>query len=101
MLGEDKRKHARRLVTLRAVLRAGDDADGPVVECKIRDLSVGGACVEAADAVASAPNLILDIDRFGRYSAELVWTRHPILGLSFRHSPELMHKLVAAVALHA
>ena len=101
MLGEDKRRYERRPVTLRAVLRSSEDTEGPAIECTIRDISVGGARIELVETVAPIMNVILDIDRFGKYSVELVWSRHPILGLSFRHSPELTGKLVAAVLLHS
>jgi hypothetical protein len=101
MLGEDKRRYERRSVTLRAVLRSGEDSEGPAVECTIRDISAGGTRVEIVETTAPVMNVILDIDRFGKYSVELVWARHPILGLSFRHSPELTSKLVAAILLHS
>jgi hypothetical protein len=101
MAEKDNRQHARRGVTLTGVLRLGEHADAPAVECEIQDLSVGGAKIKVIDFAEPSSTMVLEIAPFGKYTAELAWMHHPLFGLKFRDSPEVMAELITALALHA
>lgn len=105
------RKHDRRRVALAGVLKPDGEAVGDL-PCVIEDLSVGGARVVlragSAGGLARAerqsvdvPALVmLEIEKFGAYSAEVVWNRFPQLGLKFQDSPEAMAEILTAIAMH-
>ena len=96
------RKHDRQHVSLAGVLKAEGNPGGPEFSCRIEDLSVGGARVALEAASAHVPALVmLEIETFGAYPAEVVWTRPPQLGLKFLDSPEAMAEILAAIAMHA
>jgi hypothetical protein len=97
----EHRKHERQNVSLAGKLKA-EGNPGTEFPCRIEDLSVGGARVALAAASAHVPaNVLLEIETFGAYDAEVMWTRLPHLGLKFRDSPEAMAEVLAGIAMHA
>jgi hypothetical protein len=97
----DNRRHDRQSVSLAGALKA-EGNPGTAFPCRIEDLSVGGARVALQAASAHVPkSVLLEIEKFGAYPAEVVWTNLPCLGLKFRDSPEAMAEILAGIALHA
>ncbi|MEK7246222.1 MAG: PilZ domain-containing protein [Pseudomonadota bacterium] len=96
------RKHDRQHVALAGVLKAEGNPGGAEFSCRIEDLSVGGARVALEAGSAHVPALVmLEIETFGAYPADVVWTKLPRLGLKFHDSPEEMAEILAAIAMHA
>ena len=68
------RKHDRQRVSLSGALKVGGNPGGAAIPCRIEDLSVGGARVAPAGAIADLPaTVMLEIEKFGAYSADVVW----------------------------
>jgi hypothetical protein len=98
----DNRKHDRQNVSLAGKLKAEGNPGATEFPCRIEDLSVGGARVALEAGSAHVPaSVMLEIETFGAYSAEVVWTKLPLLGLKFRDSPEAMAEILTAIAMHA
>ncbi len=94
------RRHDRQSVSLAGVVKAEGIAGAPGYPCQIEDLSVGGARVALAAASAGKlARVTLEIEKFGAYAADVVWTRPPRLGLKFRDSPEAMAEILTAIAM--
>jgi hypothetical protein len=65
-------------------------------------LSVGGARVTPAGEIVQVPAIVmLEIEKFGAYPADVVWRRPPQIGLKFQDSPEAMAEVLTAIAMHA
>ncbi|MCC7016011.1 MAG: PilZ domain-containing protein [Rhodospirillales bacterium] len=100
-MSPDNRRHDRQRVSLAGILKA-EGPPGTAFPCRIEDLSVGGARVALQAASAHVPtHVFLEIEKFGAYEAEVVWTKLPVLGLKFRDPPEAMAEVLAGIALHA
>ena len=101
----------RQNVSLSGVVKAEGNPGAPGYPCKIEDLSVGIARVAliagSAGGLARAERqsndvparVMLEIEKFGAYAADVVWTRPPQLGLKFRDGPEAMAEILTAIAM--
>jgi hypothetical protein len=98
MASIENRKHERRDVRLHGTLMVGEAGDGPSIACEIVNLSAGGAKVKLAELVADPCVVVLEIASGGQYPADVIWKSPPFVGLKFRPSPEVMAKVLAALA---
>jgi hypothetical protein len=78
-----RRRFRRWSVTIPAVVQLGGRSD----DCVIRDLSPGGAWIEASDlgGVAAGTPAVLELPAFGPVEAEVRHIRDGHLGLMFLH----------------
>ena len=75
----DQRLFPRRLVMLAGSFYLGDQ----FVQCRIRNLSVGGAFLKAPVHLGPGHRIGLRIDRFGTMPAAVVWLSRRGMGASF------------------
>lgn len=82
----------KRFIPRRRVLKSGKIifADGTlVVDCVIRNLSVGGARLEVPTTIAIAHQFtLLDVQTGRRYPATVAWRRGEQMGVEFGDTPE-------------
>lgn len=84
---DDKRYIPRRRVLKSAKIVFADGA--MVVDCVIRNLSVGGARLEVPTTMAIPHNFtLLDTHTGRRYNATLAWRRGERMGVEFSDEPE-------------
>jgi hypothetical protein len=88
MSEKNQRKHERRDVDLKGVLKLEERAAAPTVACEVQNLSLGGAKIKASDLAETTRAAILEIEQFVEHPAEFAWARHPFFGLKFRDVPE-------------
>lgn len=79
----DRRQSVRDKVFYGAVAEINER--GSTMDCVVRNISEGGACVEFGDAVHLPEELNLSVARKGRsFLARLIWRQANKVGLAFR-----------------
>lgn len=79
----DRRQSVRDKVFFGAVAEINER--GSTMDCVVRNISEGGACVEFGDAVHLPEELNLSVARKGRsFLARLIWRQANKVGLAFR-----------------
>ncbi len=97
---QENRRHDRQSVSLAGAIKSEADASFKR-ECRIEDLSVGGARVALIGAEGRMPErALLEIAAFGAYPVEVAWTKPPRFGLKFQDPPETMAEVLAGIAMH-
>ena len=93
---QDKRHHERTdaRVTARFL------HDGRWVVGQIKDISAGGAKIDADQPVERHTAITLSIGQFGDYEGEIVWSSGGTIGVKFSEDPQVMSEVVVAVALY-
>jgi CRP/FNR family transcriptional regulator, cyclic AMP receptor protein len=86
--GRDARKHLRK----RSLLPATLTTERGSVDCRVLDLSAGGAKVECTDALAEGEMLTVMIEAIGTFSGRVVWRRDRYAGVTFEVGAETMPK---------
>ncbi|BBB99515.1 ribosomal protein L19 [Bradyrhizobium japonicum] len=80
---QDRRQSVRDKVFFGAVAEINER--GSTMDCVVRNISEGGACVEFGDAVHLPEELNLSVARKGRsFLARLIWRQANKVGLAFR-----------------
>ena len=80
---QDRRQGVRDKVFFGAVAEINER--GSTMDCVVRNISEGGACVEFGDAVHLPEELNLSVARKGRsFLARLIWRQANKVGLAFR-----------------
>ncbi|MGN8548324.1 PilZ domain-containing protein [Bradyrhizobium sp. 13971] len=80
---QDRRQSVRDKVFYGAVAEINER--GSTMDCVVRNISEGGACVEFGDAVHLPEELNLSVARKGRsFLARLIWRQANKVGLAFR-----------------
>lgn len=82
----------KRIIRRRRVLRSGKIIYGDgalVVDCVIRDVSVGGARLDVPVTIAIPHSFILvDVQAARRYAAKVMWRRAGQMGVDLDDIPE-------------
>lgn len=80
---QDRRQSVRDKVFYGAVAEINDR--GSTMDCVVRNISEGGACVEFGDATDLPEEMNLSVARKGRsFLARLIWRQANKVGLAFR-----------------
>ncbi|MTV12545.1 MULTISPECIES: PilZ domain-containing protein [Bradyrhizobium] len=80
---QDRRQSVRDKVFYGAVAEINER--GSTMDCVVRNISEGGACVEFGDAVHLPEEMNLSVARKGRsFLARLIWRQANKVGLAFR-----------------
>ncbi|MFQ3458412.1 PilZ domain-containing protein [Bradyrhizobium sp. UFLA01-814] len=80
---QDRRQSVRDKVFYGAVAEINER--GSTMDCVVRNISEGGACVEFGDAVHLPEEINLSVARKGRsFLARLIWRQANKVGLAFR-----------------
>jgi hypothetical protein len=88
MSDKNQRKHERRDVELRGVLKLEEHVAAPAVACEVKNLSLGGAKIKATAVSETTRSVVLEIERFVEHPAKFAWVSHPYFGLKFLDTPE-------------
>jgi len=83
---KDRRRFTRNSVLWMGRIIAGDH----VVDCKVLNISVGGAKVVVSDAFEHGEPVTLHIDRFGEFEGEIVWQSGKKRGIKFLEDPQIV-----------
>jgi len=89
------RKEERRETTFRAKFVFGDKAH----DCAILDISPGGAKLKSGAAVVSKTEIVLDLDKIGKFTANIVWCSNGTIGIKFTDDPARTADAVMALAM--
>ena len=73
----------RRALRKRVLWSAQVDAEEQPIRCAVLDVSLGGARVRLDEGWLPRGPLAISVSRFGRFQAEVVWTRDSVSGLRF------------------
>ena len=95
-LTEEEAKVLRKTVRKRVLWKARIEVAGAIHPCAVVDLSLGGARLHFAEPVESGTKVRLILDRFGAFSAEVVWHRDRGIGLRFTDDPRRISDLIGA-----
>ena len=95
-LTEDEAKAMRKTVRRRVLWKARIKIAGAIHPCAVVDISLGGARLHFAVRAASGTKVRLIFDRFGAFSAEVVWSGGRGLGLRFTDDPRRIAGLIGA-----
>ncbi|MFA6316976.1 MAG: PilZ domain-containing protein [Elusimicrobiota bacterium] len=107
--GAERRIHGRKPIRHPAKLRVHQEhhlkarleEGGTWHDCLILNISPGGAKVSVEGPASDAKVVHLEIGRFGRFGAEVVWRAGSELGLRFTHDPAEMTEVVLGLAVYA
>lgn len=73
----------RRALRKRVLWSAEVEAEERPIRCAVLDVSLGGARVRLDEGGLPPGPLAISVSRFGRFQAEVVWTRDTVSGLRF------------------
>lgn len=93
---EPRRGHPRRSRMVEARVME----DGKWHECRILNISAGGAKLSVGcDFTRGAP-VVLEIGQFGQYRGSVIWANGQELGIKFGHDPAEMAEVVIGTAIY-
>jgi len=95
-LSEEEAKAQRKTVRKRVLWKARIQIGGAIHPCAVVDLSLGGARLHFAEPVAAETKVRLILDRFGAFTAEVVWQQDRGIGLRFTDDPQRIADLIGA-----
>jgi hypothetical protein len=97
MAAKEIRAHKRHLVSWDATLHQ----DGHAWECKVADVSPGGAKIRIAECLTINSEVILTIDRRGDFPGEVRWQEENFAGIRFLEDTGVVRaRLRGSVAAH-
>ena len=96
LLTDEETQAMRKTVRKRVLWKARLEIAGVTHACAIVDLSLGGARLHFAEPVESGTNVRLILDRFGAYSATVVWQKGRGVGVRFTDDPQRIAGLIGA-----
>ncbi len=94
---DDRRSHERKSVLADAVIEY-ENKESP---CKVHDISVGGAKIEAHLPPSSNLSVKLKFGQFGSIPAEVAWQHENQHGIKFLGEPEQLAEMLTAIAIYS
>lgn len=98
MLGTDckeyKRKYARESTSIQATIMV----DEGWYECRILNISIGGAKLQTNQSLGHGMAVVLQIGNFGQYNAIVAWQQEREFGVNFSHNAEEMADVIMGLA---
>ncbi|HTS91999.1 MAG TPA: PilZ domain-containing protein [Stellaceae bacterium] len=96
LLIEEEAQAMRKTVRKRVLWKARLEVAGVTYACAVVDLSLGGARLHFAEPVESGTKVRLILDRFGAFSAAVVWQKGRGIGVRFTDDPQRIADLIGA-----
>jgi hypothetical protein len=84
------RRTVRKLVLWAAKIEAG----GRNHDCVVVDLSLGGARLHMASPIAKGESVLLTVQRFGAFRAEVAWEKERSIGIRFMEDQKRILDLI-------
>ncbi|MEQ8664210.1 MAG: PilZ domain-containing protein [Rhodospirillales bacterium] len=94
--GDHARRHARAEVSFEATLTVG----GKTAECRIQNISAGGAQVATRMALTRGDDVVLKIGVMGEAAGAVAWVGRGSVGIKFAHDIDTIGDLLMAVAIY-
>ena len=94
--GDHARRHARAEVSFDASLTAG----GKTGECRIQNISAGGAQVATRMPLSRGDQVVLRIGVMGEADGTVAWVGRGSVGIRFAHDIDTIGDLLMAVAIY-
>jgi len=91
-----KRAHDRRTILVEARIMAY----GKWHDCRILNISAGGAKLQLGIQILQDSVVQLEIGSFGQFGGTVVWQNGEDLGIKFTHSPAEMTEVVMGIAIY-
>lgn len=91
-----RRQDARYPSLLNARLSHGDQ----IFQCRLKNISVGGAMVELDREIDTKDAVTLNLGSFGEFACEIIWKNKSRLGLTFLDRPEQMAEVIMGIAVY-
>ena len=89
-LATDRRRHHRRKVVWTARLRVAAER----IECKVRNISLGGARVQAPVELAVGTPVHLESDHHPPLLGRIVWRNGDLFGIAFNRQADTIAELL-------
>jgi hypothetical protein len=89
-----KRKHSRESILIKSEIMV----DGDWHDCKILNISTGGAKLQAGKHIGHGIEIFLQIGKFGRISATVAWQNGGELGVKFTRDELEVAELLMGLA---
>ena len=100
ILNEDVSRAERRRHPRTSVLRSGRLlCQGQSTDCRILNISLGGAKIHPEKPINGGPKVILNIDRFGQIAGSIVWQDVEHLGIEFLDEREHIVRVLGDAVL--
>jgi len=93
---ESHRRHARAEVSFDATLTVA----GRTADCRIQNISPGGAQVSTRMSVARGAPVTLKIGVMGEAEGTIAWVGRGAIGIKFAHDIDTVGDLLMAVAIY-
>lgn len=104
---DERRRHPRKPVDVPARLQdaahelhARLEVNHHWHDCRIVNISPGGAKVQIKDELIRGKRAHLKIENFGQFSAHIVWRSGDEIGLHFDESTDKMAEVVVGLAVY-
>lgn len=91
---EYKRKYTRETILIKSEILV----DGDCYNCKILNISTGGAKLQTDRHINQGIAVFLQIGKFGRFSATIAWQNNGELGVKFTHDELEITNLLMGLA---
>ena len=91
-----RREHQRREHVIEARLMT----EAQWHDCRLLDVSVGGAKVQHAHETPEGSSAWLEIGNFGKFRISIMWRRGEVSGIRFDHTPEEMAEVIMGLATY-
>ena len=89
-----KRKYSRETILIKSEIMV----DGDWYNCKILNISTGGAKLQIDQHIGHGIEIFLQIGKFGRISATVAWQNSGELGVKFTHDELEIADLLMGIA---
>jgi len=91
---EYKRKNSRETIRFKAEIMV----DGNRHNCRILNISTGGAKIEIDRHINRGIGVFLQIGKFGQFRATVVWQQNREMGVKFNHDESEMASVIMGLA---
>lgn len=91
-----RRQDERYPSLLNANLSHGDQ----IFQCRIKNISVGGAMVELDREIETKDPVKLNLGVFGEFACDIIWKNKTRLGLTFLDKTEQMAEVIMGIAVY-
>lgn len=91
---DNKRKNTREKILTKAEILA----EGDWYDCRLLDISAGGAKLQLDRHIDRGLAVILQIGKFGQFNATIAWQQSGELGVKFNHDALEMAGVIMGLA---
>jgi len=91
-----EREYERQTVLVEARIQDGQEW----CDCRIVNISVGGAKLRTSRQLNTGTSVLLHIDHFGQFSGTIVWQHTDEIGVKFTHNTAEIAEVVMGLAMY-